>query len=572
MNISFRRFCGLVLCANLAALILSQARFWTDTPLFLNHLTGVVLFSALGMTVLLCIRISSEQARYSSSGRILDLVSTFYLISLFLVPLLFFPLWFRRFLPSFILLNGLFLIGGLMGLLGLKIAQGSATPQEQRPPSSLLRFGRGLLSVILILAFAFKILEAITVLTGGLGKISPFTGMIIGVLPGVLLLQALALTGFALKHWRNSSPRLHRGSLILGLVLMTVFAAPLFLVPYGVGLAKAQIPSAFGIKDGQWPQEVKQTFLSSPYDASSLFFGLDRAHKFERKKEILYKQGENFKLHFDVFIPKTEGIGKHATILFIHGGGWVAGNTGMATGFLAYLASQGYVVFDIQYRLMDPKLLDVKRELGISPVVDTRPWSPDYVVGEFRIQDMVEDIGDFTKYLADPSHDRFGADLNNVFIIGQSAGAHLSGVSAFGYHNAAYKSIFSDALNLKGVVLFYPPNDMANMVYRNHPLYTTFGLIPGSPETNPDGFFYATPSNLIDANSPPCLIFHGTADKMVPPVNGQMIYEKLRRSGVPVVFAKAPLGAHAYDMAPYHGLVSRYFIERFLWLALNRKP
>ena len=77
-----------------------------------------------------------------------------------------------------------------------------------------------------------------------------------------------------------------------------------------------------------------------------------------------------------------------------------------------YFASQGYIVFDIQYGLHRPD----RKEDALTPI---------NVLGDFNIDDMVRQIGEFTKYL-EFNADKYNANLDSVFISGGSAGGHLS--------------------------------------------------------------------------------------------------------------------------------------------------
>ncbi len=70
--------------------------------------------------------------------------------------------------------------------------------------------------------------------------------------------------------------------------------------------------------------------------------------------DIVYLDNGQDKLKFDFYKP-TWGSGPYPAIITVHGGAWVLGNKGIGNGvnFNKYMASKGYVVFDIQYGLYD---------------------------------------------------------------------------------------------------------------------------------------------------------------------------------------------------------------------------
>ncbi|MBW2291327.1 MAG: alpha/beta hydrolase, partial [Deltaproteobacteria bacterium] len=51
------------------------------------------------------------------------------------------------------------------------------------------------------------------------------------------------------------------------------------------------------------------------------------------------------------FIPRKPGSVERAPVVYIHGGGWIAGKKELYTGDLFFLAEQGHPVFNIEYPL-----------------------------------------------------------------------------------------------------------------------------------------------------------------------------------------------------------------------------
>src|SRR5437879_7887120 len=89
----------------------------------------------------------------------------------------------------------------------------------------------------------------------------------------------------------------------------------------------------------------------------------------QTQSNVAYAVHDGVSLYGDLYLPT--GAGPHPAMLFIHGGGFRAGSkAGYGTTWGSYLATRGYVVFAIDYRLSMPNqtawaqaLLDCKAAL-----------------------------------------------------------------------------------------------------------------------------------------------------------------------------------------------------------------
>jgi hypothetical protein len=91
----------------------------------------------------------------------------------------------------------------------------------------------------------------------------------------------------------------------------------------------------------------------------------------------------------------------------------------------------------------------------------------------------------------------------------------------------------------------------------------------GVPYTSPSNIFEAfTPSELVDANDPPALIFQGMADALVSPYMSAEIETAMDAAGVKCCRLLFPFAGHANEMILNnpHGQVWLYYLERFLYL------
>ncbi|BDR55537.1 alpha/beta hydrolase [Xylocopilactobacillus apis] len=98
----------------------------------------------------------------------------------------------------------------------------------------------------------------------------------------------------------------------------------------------------------------------------------------------------------NLYFPESAMPKKLPTIIDIHGGGWMYGDRNLNNNYCLYLASLGYAVMAMSYRLF-PKV---------------------------GIKSMVQDIFSSLHWLEDYRSDEF--DLSKVLLTGDSAGGHLA--------------------------------------------------------------------------------------------------------------------------------------------------
>ncbi|MHA1728249.1 MAG: hypothetical protein ACTSWY_05910 [Promethearchaeota archaeon] len=77
---------------------------------------------------------------------------------------------------------------------------------------------------------------------------------------------------------------------------------------------------------------------------------------------------------------------------------------------------------------------------------------------------------------------------------------------------------------------------------------------------------------LIDENSPPCLIFQGLGDGLIPPIVSQSmkdlydLYDNKNTGNCTVLYM--PTAVHMSDIyfSGYFNIIFLYYIERFLYI------
>jgi acetyl esterase/lipase len=318
-----------------------------------------------------------------------------------------------------------------------------------------------------------------------------------------------------------------------------LFMLPLLLTPFAIVNAQRSFdghfqPLTFSAAD-------TQMFRPSPFNGMACLLGV-KPEKVRVRKNILYYRGETgvdqgVRLYFDAYLPPEESQslpGRGSVLIRIHGGGWKVGDKGAGNilQMNKYFAAQGYVVFDVQYGLYHAP----------------KGWAPSYVSGDFSADDMVRHIGLFTKYLAAHTNE-FETSLNSVFVSGGSAGGQLAGAVALGITSQKYPDWFASGIRVRGLIPFYPAFTLLATAH-----------IRGSAAVNDPGL-------LIDSNSPPCLIFQGTADTLVDPKIPAAFCQTYQAKAVnPAAVLLMPLAGHASDLyfPGNYNQIFLYHMERFM--------
>ena len=121
------------------------------------------------------------------------------------------------------------------------------------------------------------------------------------------------------------------------------------------------------------------------------------ADKVVVKKNITYSKRYG-KRKLDVYMPKAQYKTPKPTIFWAHGGAFIAGDKKSVADYSTMLASQGYVVVNINYSLAP----------------------------EYEYPTPVLQIGDAYQYIA-AHQKRYGIDLNRIAFGGDSAGGQIMG-------------------------------------------------------------------------------------------------------------------------------------------------
>lgn len=224
-------------------------------------------------------------------------------------------------------------------------------------------------------------------------------------------------------------------------------------------------------------------------------------------KDVAY--GDDLKQKMDIYLPEAKT--KAPTIILIHGGSWIAGDKINMVHWIKPLQKEfpDYVIFDINYRLA-------------SRNDQLNKWPT-----------QIDDVNKALTFIKDKARD-YNINKKQLVLIGESAGAQLALVQGFN-RNKDHA--------VKVVVDLFGPADMVDL-YKAHPELGI--LMNGSPKTIPEVYADASAVKHVDKKSPATIIFHGTADPIVPIRESDSLNLALKNANVPVKYIKYPGKAHGW--------------------------
>lgn len=196
------------------------------------------------------------------------------------------------------------------------------------------------------------------------------------------------------------------------------------------------------------------------------------------KQTFVYAVKENDTLRLDRYATSAAGRELKPCMLFVFGGGFVAGTRDEADyhSYFDYYARQGYVVVSLDYRL------------GMKQAIDAGTLSEEtFPDAWFRTLDMaVGDFYDATNYVLTHAS-AWGLDRNRIVASGSSAGAITVLMGEYGICNHSPQAqVLPSGFNYAGVISFA-------------------------------GAIFDTREELRWASNPaPLMLFHGDADRNVP--------------------------------------------------------
>jgi acetyl esterase/lipase len=220
-------------------------------------------------------------------------------------------------------------------------------------------------------------------------------------------------------------------------------------------------------------------------------------------RDVPYVEGGGKSQSLDLYVP-ADATKKLPLVIWIHGGGWQAGDKAQNPGIL--LLRSGYVVASINYRLSQ----EAKWPAQINDCKAAVRWLRAHA----------------EEYHIDP--DRIGA-------WGASAGGHL--VALLGTAGDA-KDLEGDGGNetysskVEAVCDYFGPTDFTKIENDHVAGDAIVHLFGGPLREHEKEAKEASPVTYVTKDDPPFLIMHGTEDPLVQVKQSRFLDDALRKAGV----------------------------------------
>ena len=228
--------------------------------------------------------------------------------------------------------------------------------------------------------------------------------------------------------------------------------------------------------------------------------GLSPDSHYQLTADVLY--GADARQKLDLYVP-VAATGTPPVVVFFYGGGWRKGSKENYEFVASSLTKAGYVVIIPDYRLYP----------------------------EVRFPGFVEDGARAVAWTMQHAG-QYGADPDEIFLMGHSAGAHIAALLAMDRRFLAAHAI--DPGKFNGFIGLSGPYDFL-------PIESGY-LRDVFPE---DQQAASQPINFVTAEAPPTLLIHGTGDNRVYVGNSERLARRLSEQGADVTIELYEGAGHA---------------------------
>ncbi len=231
---------------------------------------------------------------------------------------------------------------------------------------------------------------------------------------------------------------------------------------------------------------------------------------------ITYSKANNMELKVDVYRPRNVD-GPAPTLIYYHGGGWVAGSKEANILRLLPYLERGWAVVNVQYRLGNVSLAPAAVEDSLCAL----RW-----VGQ--------------------NAEEYGFDTDRLVVSGNSAGGHLAlttGMLPIDSDLGRQCSIRAETPTVAAIVNWYGITDVGDLLDgENQKTYAVEWM--GSMPDRMEIAARVSPLNYVRADLPSIITIHGDADPTVPYAHAVQLHEALNRAEISNQLITVPNGRH----------------------------
>jgi acetyl esterase/lipase len=294
-------------------------------------------------------------------------------------------------------------------------------------------------------------------------------------------------------------------------------------------------------KDGIITADEDRTFVKRQVAAPGQLQRIPESIKVEL--DIPYAGTDNPRQRLDLYLPKNpKGDKPMPVVVFVHGGGWQAGDKRGGFGTVRPLVITGEYV-------------------GVSV--------GDRLTGEAIWPAQIHDCKAAIRWLR-ANAKKYNLDPDHIGVTGNSAGGHL----------VAMLGTSGDVLELEGVLgehveessrvacvvdQFGPTDLLAMGGSHNNPNSPESRLVGGGAiQENKDAARKASPITYVSKDDPPFMLIHGTRDPVVPFNQSDLLVTALKNVGVEALLVPVRGGGHgnfATDEVPNR---MKHFFDKHL--------
>ncbi|NQT91160.1 MAG: alpha/beta hydrolase [Lentisphaerae bacterium] len=237
-------------------------------------------------------------------------------------------------------------------------------------------------------------------------------------------------------------------------------------------------------------------------------------------------------LMMDAFVP-DDAKRNGAAVVFVHGGGWDAGERQAFLWHAHRLSLRGYTASTIDYRL-----------------TQTAPFPA-----------AVEDCQSAVVWLRHHA-DRFGICSERIGALGSSSGGHLAAcLGVLNNEGSPVSARVNCVVDVHGVHDLVSPTEDKGLVYEKWEAF-----IGGPISETRDLWIKASPAFHVDQDSAPMLLVHDPHDETVPYDQSLLLARALMSAGRPLQFLPTPGSGHGFIYDPQNTWTQRVWPIAMAWL------
>jgi acetyl esterase/lipase len=243
--------------------------------------------------------------------------------------------------------------------------------------------------------------------------------------------------------------------------------------------------------------------------AGKTVFNLNMTDGVEIKRKIQYCSDDS-ELYLNICQPEEKLSYKLPVIVYLHGGGWIAGSPEGREAFTTRLAKAGFFVVSVFY--------------GLSP----RYIHPVPIINIYKAIEWLYD-----------NQEKYNLDLSQIAVGGESAGGHLSAIIGAISSSEEYKKLFflpEKSKDIKVGALFlncgiYEISRVLNSGFKHIKIFVTCYFGNSLRRLSKDKKLKEmSPINYITPNFPSSYIITAENDRLAD--NSYRFMEKLKENGV----------------------------------------